>query len=199
MNSKTIRTRSSRQLVIREIIEDDIAEIEGAFERDEFAIDDMFLETLIANPEYGQRMIVASMDNQIVGKLRISFSQFDVATAYSDNIGFLKDLQVLPEFQHDGVASALIEYAEGIVKEEGKHYAGLRIVWDNPRPLKLCLRAGYREMYMELPDAFDLYKDLRVASEEMSDDEVRRAAQDMIIKAQALCETQNMSASFSWR
>lgn len=199
MNIKTLTTRAGRQISVRQLIDEDISVIESRFERDEFAIDDMFLETQLTHPEYGQRMLVALVDDHIVGKLRISFNQFDVAAPYAENIGFIKDLQVTPEFREEGIGSILIACAEEVIQEEGKSFAGLRIVWDNPRPLKMCIRSGFRNMYMEFPDAFDLYKELHAPFETLTDDEVRRLAQEMILKAQALCETQNMSASFSWR
>jgi GNAT superfamily N-acetyltransferase len=198
MFSRERETNSGKQLLIRQLITDDIDRVQTVFQKDEFVVDDLFLETIIAHPEYGQRLALALIENRIVGKIRIGFTQYDVARLYVGNIGFFKDLIVVPDFQNDGIGSSLLDYAEELVRLEEKRFCGLRIISENVRPMKLGLRKGYNEMFMELPDAFDLYKDLNEPPVAVSEQALMATTDSMIEKANALCKEQGMADIYRW-
>ena len=159
----------------------------------------MVFESIITHPEYGQRMILALLDGQIIGKVRIGMEQCDIDSKYLGKLGFMRDLSVLPQLRSDGVGAALIEFGESVIRNEERDHAGIRFTPDTTRPLEFFLEHGYREMFMEFPDAFDLYKALDIEPEPLGKEELSQLADRIISKARTICHEQGMASDFDWR
>ena len=140
---RTFLTKSGRPFLVRQLISDDITLLhaQNVFQNDFITIDDMVFESIITHPEYGQRMIVALLDGQIIGKVRIGLEQCDIDSRYIGKLGFMRDLTVLPQLRSDGVGAALTEFGETVIRNEGRDHAGIRFTPDTTRPLEFFWNA----------------------------------------------------------
>lgn len=185
-------TRSGKRFQVRQLIASDVTLLHArnVFQNEGISIDDMVFETIITHPEYGQRMILALVDGQIAAKVRIGLEQSDIEPRYIGKLGFLRDLTVLPQLRNDGIGHALIQFAEAVVRKEGRQFSGVRITPERTRLVKFFLRRGYGEMFMEFPDAFDLYKDLSVVTAPWSETELLLESRSVLERARFLTDAQ---------
>lgn len=151
-----------------------------------------------------ETVVLSWIGVELVGRARLIFDQMDVDMSYLDletgnvDMGFLMDLLVRPERRKDGIGTLLIRFCENLSRKEGKNNTGVRLLFDNARPLNLYLRLGYQKTYMSLPDAVDLYKRLDEPVPELSASELEARASRVLSEAQAFAENAGAGDAFPW-
>ncbi|HEY9869754.1 MAG TPA: GNAT family N-acetyltransferase [Candidatus Obscuribacterales bacterium] len=151
-----------------------------------------------------ETIILSWIGAELVGRVRLIFDQMDVDMSYLDHetgnvdMGFLMDLLVRPEHRKDGIGTLLIRFCENLSRNEGKNNTGVRLLFDNTRPLSLYLRLGYQKTYMSLPDAVDLYKRLDEPVSELSASELEALASRVLSEARAFAENAGAGDTFPW-
>jgi len=87
-------------------------EEEFCFEQDK---QENALKTLLGSPGLG-RILVIEISNKIVGMVTILYT---FSTALNGKVGIIEDMIIHPQYQDQGLGSALIDYALKFAKSQG--------------------------------------------------------------------------------
>ncbi len=146
-------------LIIRQARIDDLRQMEwdGAY----INFRRVFADTYRAM-QRGQRMIlIAEKQAVLAGQVFIQFSSQDPLFADGMLRGYLYSFRVKPEYQRQGIGTALLHAAEDILRDRGYHHGIIAVAKDNPRAQRLYEREGYR-VFSEDPGEWQYYDHLSI-------------------------------------
>ncbi|MUV60931.1 GNAT family N-acetyltransferase [Halobacterium sp. CBA1126] len=88
----------------------------------------------------------------------VGFVMFHVETGFFETDatrGVVDNVYVLPEARGDGVGSALLDYAEAQLREDGADTLAVEALWDNEAARRLYERRGYAPHRVTLEKSVD--------------------------------------------
>ena len=110
-------------------------------------------QDLVAQYVHSDTCAVATAAGQPVGfvmfRVESGFFQTDATRGVVDNV------YVLPEARGEGVGSALLDYAERALRDEGADVLALEALWDNEAARRLYERRGYEPHRVTMEKAAD--------------------------------------------
>lgn len=99
-------------------------------------------------------LFVALTDDLMVGQVFIQFNSSDGRYADGWQRAYLYSLRVRPDWQRQGIGSALIKAAETALRTRRFTVAVIAVRKDNPEALRLYQRLGY-QIFAEDPGQWD--------------------------------------------
>jgi GNAT superfamily N-acetyltransferase len=140
---------------IAKVTEADLPRLEGALASLGYAKDNGYFAKCFAEQEAGRRqMYIATLDGAVAGWGMLNWQpQYQLYRRL--DIPEIQDLNVLPAMRRNGVASAMIGFAEKLARENGRTQIGISFgLYPNYGPAqRLYIRLGY------IPDGYGVTYD----------------------------------------
>lgn len=141
------------KLIIKQLNENQIDEIVASFKSIGWNKPKITYEVYLIEQDKGDRQVyVAYLNNKFCGYVTIKWKS-DYPLFRNNNVPEIADLNVLPEFQRQGIGTKLIKKCERAVSENGHHSIGLGVglTSDYGKAQRLYIKLGY------IPDGNGLY------------------------------------------
>lgn len=134
---------NSGDLIIRQVVKDDLPELEwdGEYTRFQRMYSSLYRDTLTGR---ALMWMVETPKKEMVGQAFVVLRSGELAAADGERRAYIFSFRVKSQYRNKGVGTHLMEFVHDDLRQRGFKFVTLNVAKDNPNAIRLYRRLGYK-------------------------------------------------------